>query len=173
MALGLTLARRLGWRLVFTGPGGPIDRRLRAALAAAIAGLEAEGIARDTIAAALASCGIGMSARASLPTAPREARQVLDACFAALANQGARMLSEGVAQRALDIDAVAVLCGVFPRWMGGPMFWADQRGLLVLRADLRHRAEKAPQIYAPDALFDQLIANGRKIVTLGGVAGQG
>ena len=165
-AMGLALGRRLGWKLVFTGPGGPIDRRLRAALSAAVAQLETEGLTRPTIAAALGSFGIGVSARGPLPKPPPEAKRVLDACLAALANQGARLISEGVALRPLDVDAAAVLHGIFPRWQGGPLFQADKRGLLVLRADLKRRAEAAPQIYAPDALFDRLIADGRDFASL-------
>ncbi len=165
-AMGLALGRRLGWKLVFTGPGGPIDRRLRAALSAAVAQLETEGVARKVIAAALGSFGIGVSARGPLPAPPVEAKRVLDACLAALANQAARLLSEGVARRPLDVDAAAVLHGMFPRWQGGPLFQADKRGLLVLRADLKRRAETAPQIYAPDALFDRLIADGRDFGSL-------
>lgn len=165
-AMGLALARRLGWKPVFTGPGGPIDRRLRAAMSAAIAQLEAEGVTRPVIGAALGSFGIGVSARGPLPAPPAGAKQVLDACLAAMANQGARLISEGVARRPLDVDAAAVLHGIFPRWHGGPLFQADTRGLLVLRADLRKRAEVAPQIYAPDALFDRLIADGRDFASL-------
>ena len=168
-AMGLALGRRLGWKLLFTGPGGPIDRRLRAALSAAIAQLEAEGLARTTIAAALGSFGIGVSARGPLPAPPAEAKRVLDACLAALANQAARLISEGVARRPLDVDAAAVLHGMFPRWQGGPLFQADKRGLLVLRADLKRRAETAPQIYAPDALFDRLIADGLDFAALNSV----
>ena len=159
--LGLALARRLGWRVLFTGPGGPLDRRLRLALSAAIAGLEAQGLPRAVIAAALASYGLGVGEKAPQPAAPPERDQVLSACLAAMANQGARLLSEGVARRPLDVDAAAIMGGLFPRWQGGPMFQADKRGLLVMRADLRHRAELAPQIYAPDALFDRLIGEGR------------
>ena len=166
LALGLALGRRLGWKVLFTGPGGPIDRRLRAAMSAAIARLEAEGLARPVIAASLASFGIGLGARGPLPPATVETAWVLDACLAALANQGARLVSEGVAARPSDVDAVAVLSGIFPRWQGGPMFQADKRGLLVLRADLRKRAEVAPQIYAPDPLFDALIADGRNFAAL-------
>ena len=165
-AMGLAFGRRLGWKLLFTGPGGPIDRRLRAALSAAIAQLEAEGMARPVIAAALGSFGIGVSARGPLPAPPAEAKRVLDACLAALANQAARLISEGVARRPLDVDAAAVLHGMFPRWQGGPLFQADKRGLLVMRADLKRRAQTAPQIYAPDALFDRLIADGRDFASL-------
>lgn len=166
LALGLALGRRLGWKLLFTGAGGPIERRLRAALSAAIAQLEAEGITRQTIAAALASFGLGVGARATLPAPPAQAKTVLDACLSAMANQGARLISEGVARRPSDIDAVAVLTGIFPRWQGGPMFHADTRGLLVVRADLRRRSDSAPQIFAPDPLFDRLIADGRDFAVL-------
>lgn len=165
-AMGQALARRLGWKLLFTGPGGPIDRRLRAALSAAIAGLEAQGLTRPVIAATLASYGLGVSEKAALPPAPPDAAQVLSACVSAMANQGARLVSEGVARRPLDVDAAAVMGGLFPRWHGGPMFQADKRGLLLVRADLRRRAEVAPQIYAPDPLFDRLITEGRDFSAL-------
>lgn len=161
LAFGLALGRRLGWRVLFAGPGGPIDRRLRASLSAAIAQLEIDGLSRAVIAASLASYGIGVGARAALPNPPSEARQVIEACLAALANQGARLLSEGVARRPSDVDAAAILNGIFPRWRGGPLFQADQRGLLVMRADLLKRASAAPHIYKPDILFDRLIADGR------------
>lgn len=161
LASGAAFARRLGWKLLFTGPGGSIDRRLRAALSAAISALETGGLARPVLAASLASFGMGGAARGPLPAPPPQAKFVLDACLAALANQGARLLGEGVARRPSDIDAAAILSGMFPRWQGGPMFQADRRGLLVLRADLKRRAETAPQIYAADPIFDRLIADGR------------
>ena len=165
-ALGQALARHLGWKLLFTGAGGPIDRRLRASLSAAIAGLEAQGLTRSVIAAALASYGLGVSEKLALPAAPPEAAQVLSACLSAMANQGARLISDGVARRPSDVDAAAVMGGLFPRWQGGPMFQADKRGLLVVRADLRRRAEVAPQVYAPDPLFDRLITEGRDFSAL-------
>lgn len=156
-ALGLAFGRRLGWKVLFSGPGGPIERRLRAAISAAIAGLESAGLDRVAIAASLAAQGVGISETVALPPAPPQAAAVLSACLAALANAGAKMISDGVARRPADIDAVAVLSGIIPRGLGGPMFWADQRGLIVLRADLRARAVAAPQLYTPDPLFDQLI----------------
>lgn len=166
LALGLGLARRLGWRVFFTGPGGPMVQRLRAALSAAIAAQEASGVARETVMTALSSFGIGVAARAVLPKPTAEGKAVLDACLGAIANQGARLVGEGVARRPAEVDAVAVAAGLFPRWQGGPMFWADRRGLLVLRSDLRHRAEAAPQIYTPAAIFDALIAEGRNFAAL-------
>lgn len=166
MARALALARRLGWRLYFTGPGGPLDRRLRAALSAAIAHLESLGHDRAEITAALASFGVGVGARADLPKAAASAKPIVDACLAALAAEGARLLGEGCARRASDVDAVAVAAGLFPRWQGGPMFWADQRGLLVLRSDLRHRAEAVPELYQPHGLFDHLIGAGLNFASI-------
>lgn len=159
-AMALAFGRSLGWKVLFSGPGGPMDRRLRAAIATAITGLEAAGVDRSTIAAALASQGVGISESAPLPPAPPETQDVLSAYLAALANMGARMITEGVARRPADVDAAAIFHGIVPRANGGPMFWADQRGLIVLRADLRARATTGPQAYAPDSLFDQLIRDG-------------
>lgn len=165
-AQGLALGRRLGWKVIFSGPGGPIERRLRAAVSAAIAGLESAGLNRSVIATALASFGLGVSEATALPPAPPEADVVVSACLAALANQGARMITEGTARRPADVDAVAMFSGIIPRWQGGPMYLADKRGLLVLRADLRKRAVAAPQLYAPDPLIDRLIGEGLDFASL-------
>ena len=170
-AQALALGRRLGWKVMFSGPGGPIERRLRAAITAAIDGLERggpehEGLPREVIAASLAAMGIGVSDSAPVTAAPAQSGTVLGACLAALANAGARMISEGVARRPADIDAMAVFSGILPRWMGGPMFWADLRGLIVLRADLRARATRDPVLYAPDPLFDHLIRDGLDFAAL-------
>lgn len=165
-ALALAFGRRLGWKVLFSGPGGPIERQLRAAITAAISALETAGIDRTAIAESLAANGVGISETAALPPMPQQADTVMTGCLAALANAGARMISEGVARRPADVDTVAVLAGILPRRMGGPMFWADARGLIVVRADLRTRAGAAPQIYAPDPLFDLLIRDGMDFAKL-------
>jgi 3-hydroxyacyl-CoA dehydrogenase len=54
-------------------------------------------------------------------TPPKEAEQAL----AAMATEAARVLKEGVALRAVDIDIVGIHGYGFPPWRGGPMFWAD------------------------------------------------
>ncbi len=161
----LALARRLGWRTIFTGPGGPIELHLRLALAGAVADLEAQGVTQEAVAAALAAYGIGTGPLSFLPPMPSGGGMIVTSCLAALAAEGARMLQEGRARRPVDIDAVALLSGLLPRWEGGPMFQADRRGLLVLRADLRRRGAA---VFAPAALIDQLIADGRDFGSLNG-----
>lgn len=55
-------------------------------------------------------------------------------------NEGAKILEEGIAQRASDIDIVWIHGYGWPRHTGGPMFWADQIGLAnVVDALTRHR----------------------------------
>jgi len=75
-------------------------------------------------------------------------------------------LAEGGALRPSDIDLALVLGQGFPRWEGGPMLWAERRGLLVLRRDLREWAGNAPALYTPATLMDDLIREGRSLAGL-------
>lgn len=63
--------------------------------------------------------------------------EIVDRCLFALANEGAKLLKEGVAARPLDIDAVWMNGYGFPRFRGGPMFYADRQGVsqVVARMD--------------------------------------
>ncbi len=54
----------------------------------------------------------------------------------AMANEAALLLAQGVVQRASDVDVVLVNGYGFPRWEGGPVFWARQRGSKTLQAEL-------------------------------------
>jgi len=58
-----------------------------------------------------------------------DAAEIVDRCILALVNEGARILDDGVAQRASDIDVVYVDGYGFPRYRGGPMLYADMLGL--------------------------------------------
>jgi 3-hydroxyacyl-CoA dehydrogenase len=53
-----------------------------------------------------------------------------------LVNEAALLLAEGVAERATDVDVVLVNGYGFPRWEGGPVFWARERGAAALQTDL-------------------------------------
>lgn len=53
-----------------------------------------------------------------------------------LVNEAALLLAEGVAERATDVDVALVNGHGFPRWEGGPVFWARERGEAALSGDL-------------------------------------
>ncbi len=55
--------------------------------------------------------------------------EIIERCIFALANEGARILEEGIALRASDIDMVYLTGYGFPPYRGGPMFYADEVGL--------------------------------------------
>ncbi len=58
-----------------------------------------------------------------------------------MVNEAALLYGEGVASRAGDIDVVMVNGYGFPRWEGGPVFWAHERGRPALKEDMRWLAE--------------------------------
>ena len=62
---------------------------------------------------------------------PREVsdQEILERCLYVMVNEGAKILEEGIASRALDVDVVWIYGYGWPVYRGGPMFWADQVGV--------------------------------------------
>jgi 3-hydroxyacyl-CoA dehydrogenase len=130
-----------------------------------VAYLEAEGTAQVDTVAALAAFGMGGGKSGFLPDMPPGGAKVVAICLAAMAAEGARMLQRGQVGRPLEVDAVALLSGLMPRWTGGPMFQADQRGMLVFRRDLLVLAERS-DLFLPAEVIDDLIAEGQSFASL-------
>jgi 3-hydroxyacyl-CoA dehydrogenase len=63
-----------------------------------------------------------------------------------LINEGARLLDQGITQRASDIDVIWINGYGFPRWRGGPMYYADRCGLQAVVDALKR--------YYPSPIFD-------------------
>lgn len=59
--------------------------------------------------------------------------EIVQRCIFSLVNEGAKILEEGIAQRASDIDIVYIFGYGFPAYRGGPMLYADQVGLLAVQ----------------------------------------
>ena len=97
-----------------------------------------------------------------VPPRKHSQQEILERCLYPLLNEGLRILEEGVALRASDIDVVWN-CGYgFPRYRGGPMFHADTIGLPTLLAGLRkYRALFGPMHWEPSPLLVQLVEQGR------------
>lgn len=69
------------------------------------------------------------SKRLGITRRPISDEEIVERCVYALVNEGARILEDGIAARPLDIDTVWVDGYGFPRFRGGPMFYADRVGL--------------------------------------------
>ena len=61
-------------------------------------------------------------------------QEVLERCLYPMVNEGAKILKEGIAIRASDIDVVWINGYGWPMYTGGPMFWADTVGLAEVAA---------------------------------------
>ncbi|MBA9860107.1 3-hydroxyacyl-CoA dehydrogenase NAD-binding domain-containing protein [Burkholderia contaminans] len=66
----------------------------------------------------------------------------------AMVNEAAKLIAEGIAARPSDVDVVLVQGYGFPRWEGGPVFWARQQDRSQLEADLRQLAAEAGHGFA-------------------------
>ena len=81
----------------------------------------------------------------------------------ALVNEGAKILEEGIAQRASDIDLVYLAGYGFPPFRGGPMFYADTVGLYTVARRMKAFAESRPRrpgFWTPAPLLARLAAEG-------------
>ncbi|MGH7709109.1 MAG: 3-hydroxyacyl-CoA dehydrogenase NAD-binding domain-containing protein [Vulcanimicrobiaceae bacterium] len=96
--------------------------------------------------------------RARLGTATRAITddEIVDRCIYALVNEGARLLGESVARSAADIDTVWLNGYGFPRDRGGPMQFADARGLDRVVGAIRRFGKADPVFWEPaPALLDR------------------
>jgi 3-hydroxyacyl-CoA dehydrogenase len=82
------------------------------------------------------------SYRAELGVMPRsiDDAEIVERLVLALAHEGRRILEEGIAARASDLDVVYVTGYGFPRWRGGPMWYAEQAGWHRVDARIRELA---------------------------------
>ena len=79
----------------------------------------------------------------------------------ALANEGARVLEDGYAIRAGDIDVIYCHGFGFPRHRGGPMFYADTIGLPTVLERVKTYRERFGDYWKPAPLLERLVAEGR------------
>jgi 3-hydroxyacyl-CoA dehydrogenase len=89
--------------------------------------------------------------------------EIIERCIYALANEGARILEEGIALRASDIDMVYLTGYGFPPYRGGPMFYADTVGLdKVLSSIKRFQEGYQGSQWQPAPLLVKLANEGRR-----------
>ncbi|ELA00543.1 3-hydroxyacyl-CoA dehydrogenase NAD-binding domain-containing protein [Cupriavidus metallidurans] len=99
---------------------------------------------------------------AGIARRPVADEEIVERCMLALINEGARILDEGIAQRASDIDVVYVHGYGFPAWRGGPMFYAETLGLAHVLTRIRALQDVHGAHWEPAPLLERLVAEGRR-----------
>ena len=111
---------------------------------------------------------VEISQAAGITRRPIGDEEIVQRCVFALINEGAKILEEGIALRASDIDVVYLTGYGFPLIHGGPMFYADTIGLhTVLRLMRRFAANPLsdPGSWTPAPLLARLAADGKGLTS--------
>jgi 3-hydroxyacyl-CoA dehydrogenase len=92
---------------------------------------------------------------------PIPAEEIVERSLLRLANEGAKILEEGIALRASDIDTMYLNGYGFPAWRGGPMWQADQMGLTKVAERIKVYAAKYGERWKIAPLIERLAAEGQ------------
>src|SRR5690348_5759804 len=95
------------------------------------------------------------------------AEEIVDRCIYALVNEGARILEEGYAARAVDIDIIYINGYGFPAYRGGPMWYADTVGLKKVYDRITEFQRTHGELWEPAPLLKKLAEEGRTFADLG------
>ncbi|WP_375197566.1 3-hydroxyacyl-CoA dehydrogenase NAD-binding domain-containing protein [Sphingobium sp.] len=88
-------------------------------------------------------------------------REIFERCLYPMVNEGARILEEGKALRASDIDVVWVTGYGWPAYRGGPLYWAGQEGIGRIVERLRALAPSLGDDFVLSPMLERLAAEGR------------
>ncbi len=97
---------------------------------------------------------------AGIPRRSISTQEIVERCIYILVNEGARILEEGYAQRAADIDVIYMTGYGFPAYRGGPMWYADTVGLKNVYTRVREFHERFGELWEPAPLLARLAESG-------------
>jgi 3-hydroxyacyl-CoA dehydrogenase len=103
----------------------------------------------------------GCAAEAGVPQRAISNEEIVDRCIYALVNEGARVLEEGFALRAVDIDIIYLHGYGFPAHRGGPMWYADRAGLKKVYDRICEFYKRHGEIWEPAPLLKQFAERGK------------
>ncbi|WP_309662561.1 3-hydroxyacyl-CoA dehydrogenase NAD-binding domain-containing protein [Sphingomonas sp.] len=89
-------------------------------------------------------------------------QEIIERTLYTMVNEGAKILEEGMAQRASDIDVVWVYGYGWPVYRGGPMFWADSEGLATIVDGLKRQEQRMGSDFSFSKLLLDKAAAGEK-----------
>jgi 3-hydroxyacyl-CoA dehydrogenase len=101
------------------------------------------------------------SAEAGIAQRQISASEIVDRCVYALVNEGARILEERFALRAVDIDIIYLNGYGFPAYRGGPMWYADTVGLQKVYQRICEFHQQHGELWAPAPLLQRLAETGK------------
>ena len=87
--------------------------------------------------------------------------EIVDRCIYALVNEGARILEEGIALRAVDLDIIYLNGYGFPAYRGGPMWYADIVGLKTVYDRVAEFHQQHGELWQPALLLKQFAEQGK------------
>lgn len=177
VASAFHLAKTLHKVPVRTGVGdGYVGHRVMAVYRKAVEHLLEQGVSPEQIDRAVRAFGfslgpwpvVALAAGRQPPTCSDE--DIVRRVVAALANEGAQLVAEGMALRPLDIDVVLMNGFDFPRHRGGPMHCADSLGLDRVLAEICKLAYEAPLLWHAAPLLEDLVARKASFASLNRLA---
>jgi 3-hydroxyacyl-CoA dehydrogenase len=101
------------------------------------------------------------AAKRGITRRPITDEEIVARITTALANEGARVLEEGYATRAGDIDIVYVYGFGFPRHRGGPMFYAETVGLPTVLSRVNEYQSRFGDYWQPAPMLERLVSEKR------------
>jgi 3-hydroxyacyl-CoA dehydrogenase len=101
------------------------------------------------------------TAEAGVPQRAIASDEIVDRCIYALVNEGARILEEGYALRAVDIDIIYLNGYGFPAYRGGPMWYADTVGLKKVLERVLEFQRQHGETWTPAPLLKRLAEEGK------------
>ena len=103
----------------------------------------------------------GVSAELGIARRPISDDEIVPRCLYPLVNEGAKILEEGLALRASDVDVIWMHGYGFPRYRGGPMFWADLVGLRTIYDTMSRLHDEHGEWLEPAPLLKRLAEQGK------------
>jgi len=101
------------------------------------------------------------TSEAHIPQRQISAEEIVDRCIYTLVNEGARILEEGIALRAVDIDIIYLNGYGFPAYRGGPMWYADTIGLKRVYDRICEFQRRLGNCWEPAPLLQRLAEQGK------------
>lgn len=102
------------------------------------------------------------AAEASIPQRQISEQEIVDRCLYILVNEGAKILEEGYALRAVDIDIIYLTGYGYPGYRGGPMWYADTVGLKNVYDRICEFQKQHGELWEPAPLLKKLAEQGKK-----------